>query len=214
MRYQLRSPSPSISRSTQVLARIRLVRPLNFGKPYQGTKTYSAYTISSRAMTPAVCISVQTGDKITLPENNILSEVERAEKKTVARRDRFDFGAQVGKRNTELITSWENGFMQTDKKAVLVAYMVIVHTKSAHVVELQKICVVEAYRHQGLGKKLLTAQIESMKSHGAAKMQLWVEESNWPARHLYQQIGFEQVRVVDEYYALDRNGVQMALSLV
>ena len=116
--------------------------------------------------------------------------------------------------STEIISIWENEPVQIHSKAILVAYMVIIHTKTAHVVELQKICILEAYRLQGIGKKMLTAQTERIKNHGAAKMQLWVQESNRPARNLYQQIGFKRSRVVDDYYALGRNGVQKALSMV
>lgn len=167
------------------------------------------YTI---AMSTTKYLSLHTGEKIT-KKLNIIGQIEQAEKKAFTRHEAFDFHNELKKRNLELVVIVNDAY-GIGARPTLVAYMAFSHTKAGSTVVLQKVCVREEFRRQGIGKDMLAAQVQRLKGRGTAKLQLWVDDSNVAARRLYDSIGFKEVSRICDYYAMGRVGVQMALSLV
>ncbi|MGL5865979.1 MAG: GNAT family N-acetyltransferase [Dermatophilaceae bacterium] len=56
--------------------------------------------------------------------------------------------------------------------------------------------VVERYRGQGVGRRLLVGLIDDARRHGVEAISLSVETDNH-ARHLYEQVGFRTVTTAD-----------------
>lgn len=57
----------------------------------------------------------------------------------------------------------------------------------AHIVEVQ---VVEEYRRQGVGKRLLTYALEHVKESSIEAIYIDTTKDNLAARHLYESAGF------------------------
>jgi len=70
----------------------------------------------------------------------------------------------------------------------------------------------EELRSQGAETRLLKSQVERLKKHGRSKIQLWVNESNMPARRLYKSLDFEEANKVQDYYAPGRPGIAVRLA--
>lgn len=159
------------------------------------------------------CTSLQTGKTVKMTRQDILHQIEQAEKKSFARHEVFDFPNELKKRNTELVVIM-SGAHGADNRLTLAAYLVLTFLKPGNTVTLQKICVCENFRRQGIARTLINAQVERLRRHGTVKVQLWVDGDNLPAMSLYDSIGFEEVTRVEDYYAVGRIGVQTSLSLV
>ncbi len=161
-------------------------------------------------MATVTYLSFQSGKIIKVSGQDVLHQIERTEKKTFARLEAFAFSTELKKRNHELIVIADD-VVTHECKVALVAYMVIAHAKNTNMVHLHKICVQKGFRRQGVGARLLIAYIEKLKKQGAVQIQLWFDESNTPARLLYEKVGFEEVRRLDNYYASSRVGMRIAL---
>lgn len=79
-----------------------------------------------------------------------------------------------------------------------------------HIITLE---TVPAYRHKGIGQKLLKALEDMFVEKGAAESRLEVREDNFFAINLYQKLGYEQVGRVDGYYG-DTSGLYFKKNLV
>jgi GNAT superfamily N-acetyltransferase len=58
------------------------------------------------------------------------------------------------------------------------------------------------YRGKGYGKGILMRAVEKLREKGAQSIRLQVDESNGPARHIYEKGGFEPAYVMD-YFQLN-----------
>lgn len=67
--------------------------------------------------------------------------------------------------------------------------------------ELENIVVAPAWRHSGIGCRLLTALIETAKQTNSEAVFLEVRESNFAARGLYEKCGFQQTGRRKSYYS-------------
>ncbi len=56
------------------------------------------------------------------------------------------------------------------------------------------------YRKQGIGESMMVRALRTARARGAALATLEVRVSNWPAIHLYEKLGFEQVGRRAGYY--------------
>jgi ribosomal protein S18 acetylase RimI-like enzyme len=56
--------------------------------------------------------------------------------------------------------------------------------------ELVSMWVAPQARRQGVGRQLIASVIEWVRQHDATTVQLWVTETNMPARRLYESFGF------------------------
>ena len=165
-------------------------------------------------MATITTMSLRTGKHLPVSRQAVLPQVERAEKKTFARHEAFDFHLELKKRNVDLVIVLKDDGFQPKENLVVVAYSIFVHSKPGNFVMLHKICVLDDFRRQGIATKILATQAAKYTSRGCSKIQLWVDEQNMPARSLYASAGFQEMNRVQNYYAPGRTGLQMALRLV
>lgn len=66
--------------------------------------------------------------------------------------------------------------------------------------EILNVGVDPAYRRQGVGKALVSAGLELLRSRGARQVFLEVRESNVAARALYERFAFAEVSRRANYY--------------
>ncbi len=164
-------------------------------------------------MANVIIKSLHTGKNLQVAKSEFIQQVQHVEKKTFPRRDALDFSAEIQKRNMDLVIIVDDAGVFTPARPELVAYMVFVHLKAGNAVLLHKICVCGEYRRRGIARIVLEVQAERLKKQGCDKIQLWVDEANVPARHLYKGLGLEEVSKVNDYYAVGRTGIQMIWSL-
>jgi ribosomal-protein-alanine N-acetyltransferase len=65
---------------------------------------------------------------------------------------------------------------------------------------INNLAVLPEWRGRGYGRALLAAAVEDARRHGAVRALLEVRRSNVVAQRLYEQAGFDVVRVRHEYY--------------
>lgn len=120
---------------------------------------------------------------------DILAQIARIEKKTFPANEAFPFGEDLWKKkpNTRVLyaVSTASGVPRR-----LVAYAVYVRQKG--VALLHKVCVVEAFRRQGIGMQLMNYIRQRLQKEGCQYIQLWVDKAREPARSLYNRSGFEE----------------------
>ncbi|NLM84831.1 MAG: GNAT family N-acetyltransferase [Clostridiales bacterium] len=61
--------------------------------------------------------------------------------------------------------------------------------------ELNNLCVLPSFRHQGIGEKLLRHAFAEAKARGCRVMNIGIVEENTVLRRWYESFGFEHVRV-------------------
>ncbi|MBR5124757.1 MAG: GNAT family N-acetyltransferase [Clostridia bacterium] len=59
--------------------------------------------------------------------------------------------------------------------------------------ELNNLCVVPRFRHQGIGEKLLFHSFDMAKSMGCSKMKIGIVEENQILRKWYESFGFRHI---------------------
>jgi ribosomal protein S18 acetylase RimI-like enzyme len=57
-----------------------------------------------------------------------------------------------------------------------------------------QICVMPGYQRNGIGRRLMEATIDALRTHGVAELSLTVTAANDPAVRLYQKIGFTPIK--------------------
>lgn len=160
-------------------------------------------------MANVIVYSLHTGEKLQVAKDELIPQVQHIEKKTFPRREALDFSSELQKRNMDLAIMLDDAGVLISARPKLVAYMVFVHLKAGNAVLLHKVCVLEDYRRRGIARIALETQAERLKKQGCTKIQLWVDEGNMPARSLYKILGLDEVRRVNDYYAVGRTGIQM-----
>ena len=134
----------------------------------------------------------------------ILSAIEKMEKKNFPSNEAIDFASELKKRNTELLV-----YLGPDN--FVIAYAIF--NRVGKIAQLHKILVEEEYRRQGIARKMLKSHVDRLSRQGCVNVQLWVDETREPARKLYQDMGFEEIDCLKDYYSLGRTGIRMKLSL-
>ena len=66
--------------------------------------------------------------------------------------------------------------------------------------EIPNVCVKEAARKRGIGKRMMSVLMEEAKHLGIAVLFLEVRESNLAARRLYETLGFEVNGIRKNFY--------------
>lgn len=139
--------------------------------------------------------------------SNVVSEIKRAERKAFPRHEALDFDLELSKRNVELVAVVED----MPPQPRLVAYLLVARWQKTAL--LHKVCVLQQYRRQGIATRLIQLEIERLRKSGCLSIQLWVDEQREAARYLYTKVGFEDAERVENYYALCRSAVKMALRM-
>jgi axial budding pattern protein 2 len=150
----------------------------------------------------------------------ILTKIARIEKRTFPTNEAFAFDIKLWKKsNTRVLyatftsTTADNGKVGGGDN-VVVAYLVYVRHRNTAL--LHKLCVVETYRHKGIGERLLLHAIKERfmnNEPGCEYIPLWVDKARVAARSLYTKCGFEEKEEVPDYYAKGRTGIRMVLAL-
>ena len=104
------------------------------------------------------------------------------------------------------------GELVADHHRVLVARSsqtlgVITWSVTGELAELLRLVVAPAHRRTGIGTRLVEAGVEAVRSAGARAAMLEVGYTNEPAIALYSRLGFEQLRVRDNYYGPGRHAL-------
>ncbi len=141
----------------------------------------------------------------------ILAQVSRVEKKTFPTNEAFAFGEELWRKKPNTRVLYSTRVADNSTREDLVAYAVYVRQKG--VALLHKVCVIEAYRRQGVGQQLMSFIQERLRKEGCQYIQLWVDQAREPARALYRRCGFEEREVIPDYYAPGRTGIRMVLDL-
>lgn len=84
----------------------------------------------------------------------------------------------------------------------------IVSRTAADEAEILSVAVAQKYRGRGFSRDLLRTHLGHLAGHGLKKVFLEVEESNRPARALYERAGFRVVGRRERYYK-DASGEQL-----
>lgn len=141
----------------------------------------------------------------------ILAQISRVEKKTFPTNEAFGFGEELWRKKPNTRVLYSTRVADNSTRKDLVAYAVYVRQKG--VALLHKVCVIEAYRRQGVGQQLMSFIQERLRKEGCQYIQLWVDQAREPARALYHRCGFEEREVIPDYYAPGRTGIRMVLGL-
>ncbi len=62
--------------------------------------------------------------------------------------------------------------------------------------ELNNLCVLPQFRHQGIGKKLLLHSFETAKNLGFSKMNIGIVEENQLLKKWYESFGFMHIKAI------------------
>ena len=137
----------------------------------------------------------------------ILAQISRVEKKTFPTNEAFGFGEELWRKkpNARVL------YATTTSASNPIAYAVYVRQKGAAL--LHKVCVVEAFRRQGAGQKLMDYTRHRLQKEGCQYIQLWVDKAREPARALYLRNGFKEREEIADYYSPGRTGIRMVLDL-
>ena len=139
--------------------------------------------------------------------DSILRQVKQVERRTFPPNEAFDFDNELRKKTTNLHCAYRT----VGGDVELVAYALYVRSK--FMTRIHKVCVVERYRNQGLGKWLMGLVLAELTKGSATTIDLWVDVNRKPARELYLSCGFEEKELVPGYYSLERDGIRMEMDL-
>lgn len=79
---------------------------------------------------------------------------------------------------------------------------------------ITNLAVRKKYQQQGIGKLLLKMVIEYCRADGAKEITLEVDEQNYPARLLYENLNFQPIEVKPNYYLqTHHDAITMCLDL-
>jgi ribosomal-protein-alanine N-acetyltransferase len=104
------------------------------------------------------------------------------------------------------------GELVADSRRVLIARShqplgVVTWSVTGELAELLRLVVAPAHRRMGIGTQLVEAGFEAVRLAGARAAMLEVGYTNEPAIALYQRLGFEQLRVRENYYGPGRHAL-------
>jgi ribosomal-protein-alanine N-acetyltransferase len=104
------------------------------------------------------------------------------------------------------------GELVADNRRVLIARShqplgVVTWSVTGELAELLRLVVAPAHRRMGIGTQLVEAGFEAVRLAGARAAMLEVGYTNEPAIALYQRLGFEQLRVRENYYGPGRHAL-------
>ncbi len=78
---------------------------------------------------------------------------------------------------------------------------------------ITSIAVDPAHRRQGIGRTLLCAAINHLKTRRAEQADLEVSVTNRAAQSLYESAGFTRVKLLPDYYGIHKDGLRMVAEL-
>ena len=97
-------------------------------------------------------------------------------------------------------------FLKASAAGHLVGFVLAQPDRRAGVTWVANVAVDPEVRNQGIGRRLMEA-VESMA--GTPRFRLTVRVDNDPARHLYRNLGYQDLGLRRGYYGLHRDGMEM-----
>lgn len=80
--------------------------------------------------------------------------------------------------------------------------------------DVETVFVKIEHRRKGIAQNLIDSAIKTLSDLNVKKIFLEVRQSNYPARSLYQKLGFSDISVRKSYYPDGENAVVMAKELL
>jgi len=90
---------------------------------------------------------------------------------------------------------------------------VVQRTEKGLLGRIASVSVLEEYRNQGLGRRLLSEAEEVMRQAGASVFSLEVAVNNEAAISLYESLGYEITERLEHYYGLNEHAHRMEKEL-
>ena len=112
----------------------------------------------------------------------------------------FDVGDRASKESYKRLLKSESVWVLENNKTIVGSAIVLVRANS-RTARLYSVTVVENLRGQGLGKKIINEIVDKLKNLNYDKLSLEVKESNFNAQKLYESLGFEFIKSIENYYA-------------
>jgi len=97
-----------------------------------------------------------------------------------------------------------NFVLLSEEKNIIVGYSILL--KNGRIYSL---AVSSLYRKKGIGKALCQKMVEISKERGDKELMLEVSVKNLVAINLYKQLGFEERKVLKNYYGENIDGLKM-----
>ena len=82
----------------------------------------------------------------------------------------------------------------------VIAFCLVEYINENNIIEIVLLCVKEEYRHNHLGKSLLSFCINNCRSKKYNRFSLHVSTTNIPALNLYKKLGFVIKQCIKQYY--------------
>ena len=103
----------------------------------------------------------------------------------------------------QVLTNPDKEYILAEENGNIVGFILVevstVYKGSASIIDL---FIVEDFRAQGLGKKLMEKGMQWLQEHGVKKVRVSAHKSNAAAIHLYKEFGFEEE--VETYLSLEK----------
>ena len=90
------------------------------------------------------------------------------------------------------------GFVWEQDRRVVGNVTVSRPTRHAHKWQISNVAVLDTYRGQGIGQRLVEAALDMVAQHGGRSAYLFVRDDNPRAIHLYHRLGFAKVDTTTE----------------
>ena len=99
----------------------------------------------------------------------------------------------------ELLT--RDDFLAYEEHENIVGLVTIMRGKwrKKHVASLGSLAVAPKYQNKGIGSRMMSLLIDTLRTEGIRRLELIVESDNVGAIHLYKKLGFQQEGVLREY---------------
>jgi ribosomal protein S18 acetylase RimI-like enzyme len=140
-----------------------------------------------------------------------LDQIQRIERQVFPKHEAMQFDSELKKRNAVLTIVVGGASDVSERPLAVLAYML--HYRSRGTAALQKLCVAQSARRQGISRRLLQQLKSNLRAQGCDNVELWVDEERLPARSLYTSLGFEITSRLPNYYAAGRHALRMKASM-
>lgn len=118
---------------------------------------------------------------------------------------RLNFRYLLTKANATLLVDDEEGYIR--------AYAVILYNSATSTARLYSIAVGAEYRGQRIGQQLLKAVEENAIGNGRLSLRLEVRRDNQSAIKLYQNAGYREIAIIEDYYEDHREAIRFEKKL-
>lgn len=109
----------------------------------------------------------------------------------------------------QLADLYPNGFIVAEKEEEGIVGFVLGVVERAYEARILVLAVEEEHRQEGIGSTLVEMFLDRYEDHGVEQVNLEVRVSNDGAISFYEDLGFEQKKVLSGYYADDEDAYLM-----